>query len=104
MLNVVMLSVVILNDIMLSVVILNVVMLSVVILNVVMLSVDIINVVMLSVVILNVVMLSVMAPYFQPSLIFIGKKAWVLPIDWSPISGSTQVGSNLDTNIRLGWG
>ncbi len=104
MLNVIMLSVVILNVVMLSVDIINVVMLRVVILNVIMLSVDIINVVMLSVVILNVVMLSVVSPYFQPSLIFIGKKAWVLPIDWSPISGSTQVGSNLDTNIRLGWG
>jgi hypothetical protein len=90
--------------IMLSVIMLNVIMLSVVILNVVMLSVDIINVVMLIVVLLNVIMLSVVAPYFQPSLIFIGKKAWVLPLEWSPISGSTQVGSNLNTNIRLGWG
>jgi hypothetical protein len=104
MLNAVMLSVVILNVVMLSVDIINVIMLIVVILNVVMLSVDIINVVMLSVVILNVVVLSVMAPYFQPSLIFSGKKAWVQPIDWSPISGSAQVGSNLETNVRLGWG
>jgi hypothetical protein len=88
----------------LSVIMLNVVMLSVVILNVVMLSVVILNVVMLSVVLLNVVKLSVMAPYFQPSLIFSSKKAWVLPLEWSPISGSTQVGSNLDTNVRLGWG
>ncbi len=40
--------------------------------------------------------------HFHPSLIFVGKDR-SLPLEWSPIRGSTLIGYSLPGNIRVGF-